>query len=102
MVLHLQFQCKHGDLASTAQLEERRREALGPSSTDDINVLVLKYRCNSPSRVQKMGSKVAALAHLELLMLARGCQDKALQWGRWLILQATCKYYITYIPKHLW
>ena len=33
-----------GDLASVTELEQRRREALGPSSTDDMNVLVLKHR----------------------------------------------------------
>ena len=40
----LQVQSMFGDLASVTELEQRRREALGPSSTDDMNVLVLKHR----------------------------------------------------------
>lgn len=53
---YIEFQSMHGDLATVQQLEQRRREALGPDSTDDINVLILKSRfldiwpCTAPQK----------------------------------------------------
>lgn len=40
----MQFESNFGTLAATAALEQRRKEALGSSSTEDVNALVLKYR----------------------------------------------------------
>ena len=40
----LQFESSYGSLTAAAALEQRRKEALGPSSTEDIHALVLKYR----------------------------------------------------------
>lgn len=41
----VQFESKFGTQAATAALEQRRKEALSSQGVEDIDALVLKYRC---------------------------------------------------------
>ncbi len=40
----VQFESSYGTLAAAAALEQRRKEALTGSSTEDMHALILKYR----------------------------------------------------------